>query len=333
METKLNYPYLKSYCKNVAEKLVKEKFIQQKSLDGAQILEFSKVRQVNLFVIKVLFQKWKDEMNRLRSPYFNYNHPEVKDALKLLMNTLSRHISVEKGDFENLLEEALLLTILLIFSPYDYYRLELAEGKRVNDLKETTKFVKINQNILNSLIRELESRKVETISGSEGVEVLNQVIEHTNEQPEDFETYHLEINQWEFLDLDKLYSNQPETIVAGKKYTEQEEAVKPTQIPDFKPTLNDKFVREDKPTLADNFQRQKIENIRKYISINQRFMFVNELFGGSNEEYNMALDQLEALGSYDAAVNFLQNQYVPRYSWDLETEEVQEFFLILQKRY
>jgi hypothetical protein len=97
-----------------------------------------------------------------------------------------------------------------------------------------------------------------------------------------------------------------------------------------KSILNDILSHEQGETLADQHQKSRIQDIRKSLSINQRFMFINSLFNGDEQAFDRTLDHLETIENEDDAMSFLNHKFS---NWDLATEEVQEFMLLIQRRY
>ncbi|TGE17004.1 hypothetical protein [Hymenobacter elongatus] len=77
------------------------------TLDGPAVLRFTPIRQVNLFVVQQLLAQWTAEMARLRSPYFDFEAPDVRQALTQFMNALSRRIKLSRAAFEPLLAQAI----------------------------------------------------------------------------------------------------------------------------------------------------------------------------------------------------------------------------------
>jgi hypothetical protein len=80
-------------------------------------------------------------------------------------------------------------------------------------------------------------------------------------------------------------------------------------------------------------QSRKIDNISRNITINQRFMFIKELFKGNPEEFNEAVERLENCRSYDEAYDLLSQSYIQKNQWNMETEEVSEFLSLVSKRF
>ena len=100
-----------------------------------------------------------------------------------------------------------------------------------------------------------------------------------------------------------------------------------------RPSLNDRFSdgQASKPTLSDKLK--KGGSIRNHISLNQRFMFVKELFGGDGQMFNQALDELDRKASLAEADHYIQRDIAGKYGWPVESEAVLEFQSVLEKRF
>jgi hypothetical protein len=109
------------YAKELATKICEENYNDTDSLDGNQILSATSVHQVNLLVIRSLYNRWQEETRRLQSPYFDFTHPEVQDALSEFMNILSQFIAVRQKEFEPLLVGAIVDTLQLGMKPSEYF--------------------------------------------------------------------------------------------------------------------------------------------------------------------------------------------------------------------
>src|SRR6185312_14337632 len=120
MEYKLNLDGLEKYSSAFAEKACSRFFSSSPVITGGQILKFTPSEQVNFFILQEIFEKWKQEINHLQSPYFDYEHPEVKEALKTFVNKLSNFITVKQTDFSPLVQKACYNAIWFSFLPSDF---------------------------------------------------------------------------------------------------------------------------------------------------------------------------------------------------------------------
>ena len=334
MENNLNNKGIENYCNKFCEVVTAQHFNNNQTISGKEILELQEIRQINLFVIKYLLSEWTKEVTKLKSPYFNYDAPEAKTALKEFMNVLSRHISVEKEYFIPLLRQATRDTLLLIFSPYDYYMHLIHDPERqelsLKELKRMSKYVKINNNLLQGLIGKIEERGYQRISEEEAGKLLNEVFQNIQESPADTDEYIEIFSRILPLTESTIYGESSKTneVVQPQNSAPKERPV--NQMAEHSvSTINDKHSAEQKPTIADSHRNQKIESIRKHISINQRFMFVNTLFYGDEETYNRAIDYLDNCEDKRSASLYLTSEYP---EWDQESEEVGEFMELIEKR-
>lgn len=335
METNINYQYIYQYSQDFAQKVSDRFFSNKTTIDGREMLNLTPVTQINLFTIKIIFQQWKDEMNRLKSPYFNYQAPEVRKVMREFMNVLSRNISVDQENFTPLLAKAVQDAILLIFSPYDFYRQEFSRKSNINsnELKEVAKYIKVNSNLMDAFIQQIAAGDKEIVTKEEGMRMLDDILANTSALPEDFEPFRQQFSEIETLKTDKIYQ-QTNAEEANRK-TQEIKFVKADKEEKMEApaTINDRFTSQQKASLAEVLQKRKIDNIKSHISINQRFMFINELFGGDINIYNSALEKVDNCQSMNEALDYLQQNYVQQHQWDMESEEVAEFMDVLAKKY
>jgi hypothetical protein len=117
MEHKYNQLSIERYSTNLAKHLCDHYFASAQAINGQQLITFSPVKQINLFLIQELLLRWNQEMAQLKSPYFDFENQEVKDALVHFMNILSRKILVRRPHFEPLLSKAITDTLLWVVDP------------------------------------------------------------------------------------------------------------------------------------------------------------------------------------------------------------------------
>lgn len=78
--------------------------------------------------------------------------------------------------------------------------------------------------------------------------------------------------------------------------------------PQRKPSVNDNNVPKAgvaKSTVAERLRRTPIEDLRKAIGLNQKFQFINDLFGGDSTRYNLLIDEVNSASSKDIARELL----------------------------
>lgn len=327
MENNLNRKGISSYAQRFAKKTTSLAFKDNNRISGESILKVSSIKQVNYFVLKNLFEEWQKEASKLKSPYFDYDHISVQEALKDFMNILSKHISIKKTDFFPLLKSAVEEALLLIFSPYDFYTHlndKNPEDFRLQHLKDVSKYVKVNKKLLLELIVHMENKDIESVNTSQFSTLLSETFNSIDEAPEDIGDY-----------LDDFSSIEP--LKEGDIYIEEEEEeIIPTPVKSAQPEekseyliLNDQLAEEQKPNLADIHRAQKISDLKNHLSINQRFMFTNALFEGDESLFSKTIDRIESMSDSKSAERYVMDNFP---NWDIGSEEVAEFMELIDRR-
>jgi hypothetical protein len=178
-ESKLNHEAIEAFAELFTKRACDSFFEGTDTISGKEIVDLTPIKQVNYFVLKILFRKWQKETLRLQSPYFNYKNEDVRKALLSFMNALSQQIKVNRVNFEPLLQQATREAILLIVSPYDFFREELTghESGKLNDkyLKNSSKYIKVNQEVFESYVALFEEKADGELSHDDAVALLDEL--------------------------------------------------------------------------------------------------------------------------------------------------------------
>ena len=352
MDEKISLEAIALYGDSYADKVLKGFFSSKEKITGPEILSLCDIQQVNLFVIRELFKAWKEETRKLKSSYFNYENPEVQEALTNYMSVLSNHISVGQPHFAPLFKKAVSQTLMVVFDPYDFFSIMIT-GKsnklEVGVFKEEIKYLKVNKAPLERMLVKLEEKGVSEIPGNEAFAVLDQILEEVNFTPEDVDDYLAKFSSVIPLDPQRFYvkvetsvheSNavrqqqnhvsvpENKTIVQQSKVVIEE---KRTTIHESKvsaPTINDRMNKVKQPALIDNLH--KISKIKESLSINQKFMFTKVLFFGDFESFSRAIDDIDQLPDMSAALQYLEGYSA---TWDRDSKEFHEFMEMVEKRF
>jgi hypothetical protein len=73
--------------------------------------------------------------------------------------------------------------------------------------------------------------------------------------------------------------------------------------------------------------------LREAISINQRFSFINELFGGENMDYHAAIQHLDSLPTADRARAYVSEDLSQRYDWSRKEEHVNKLLKLIERKF
>lgn len=340
MDIRFEINKIESYSRALAEKLCNEFFSTQEAIRGEQIVKLTPIDQVNLFVVKNLFDKWREESAKLKSPYFNYENQDVKEALQNVLNKLSQNIYIRKEFFKPLLEKGIFDTLFLILKPEGFFSNEFSKKPELlqSEIKEAGKYHKINKAVLDQLILRLERENKSVIKGSDLFGYAEILLKENPLSALEKEKYLEQFSS--LLKLEQAPAVNPTPAVTEPKVIIKEE--KPPVVVSNH-ILNEKFgvdqrtvndqLKQSQSTLAEKMSKSKIENIRGAISLSQKFLFIDSLFKGANAEYEKALSEIDQCQNYEQALNLLNDNYASKYQWDFNKYEVKEFVEIVERKF
>ncbi len=88
-----------------------------------------------------------------------------------------------------------------------------------------------------------------------------------------------------------------------------------------------------KPTLGDKVSQRRINDIKRGIGINERFLYANELFAGDMSAFSQAVEELNHVDSETDANRLLNENLAMKYRWDEENETVLAFKSLVSRRF
>lgn len=151
----------------------------------------------------------------------------------------------------------------------------------------------------------------------------NTIVKEAPEPEFDLSGENVEIKEESHLSIKKDESPKPE-VVESKVEESKPKADKPS-------SLNDLFSSIGNQSIPKSQLTHQPESIRVHISINDKLLFISDLFDGDRDAYNSALDELDKLSSPDEAVDYINDIIAPKYDW-IDKEQIAELFFSIIKR-
>ncbi|MBW7951669.1 MAG: hypothetical protein H3C56_03720 [Chitinophagaceae bacterium] len=106
--------------------------------------------------------------------------------------------------------------------------------------------------------------------------------------------------------------------------------LKDTLSAEDEPSLNDKL-KEEKTEVATLLNGSPIKDLKRAIGINDRYVFINELFRGDEVMYERSIKTINAFSIFAEAEYWIQRELKVKLGWE-ETNEIVENFNQLVKR-
>jgi hypothetical protein len=130
--------------------------------------------------------------------------------------------------------------------------------------------------------------------------------------------------------------NEEETLPLSSKSETQttHNIIENETIDDKKITLNQFLSNQNNAqNISSRLSNMATADLKSAISLNDKMIFIKELFNGYNLAYSEALEILNRFDSFESADNFLQKNYALKNKWVDKQEVVDRFYEVLNRRY
>jgi hypothetical protein len=98
------------------------------------------------------------------------------------------------------------------------------------------------------------------------------------------------------------------------------------------PSLND-TLRQSKADLVEVLKETPIKDLRKAIGINDRFVFINDLFRGDEAMYERSIKTINSFNIYPEAEYWISRELKIKLGWDNELPVVAQFDQLVKRRF
>lgn len=100
-----------------------------------------------------------------------------------------------------------------------------------------------------------------------------------------------------------------------------------------KPSINDLIGQKSSTKRVNDAAVGVVKDLKAAISLNDKLLYIKDLFNGYNLAYAEAIDLANKMTSFDAADNFFQKNYAEKNAWADKQQTVDKFYLLLNKRF
>lgn len=103
-------------------------------------------------------------------------------------------------------------------------------------------------------------------------------------------------------------------------------------VADSGASLNDKL-KQSKIDLGDTLTEAPVRDLKKAIGINDRFLFINELFRGDESMYERSIKTINSFSILPEAEYWMQRELKVKLGWSDANETVQQFTQLIKRRF
>lgn len=89
----------------------------------------------------------------------------------------------------------------------------------------------------------------------------------------------------------------------------------------------------DKDLILTHLKLKPIQDLKSGIGLNEKFLFIRELFENDHQAYAQAVDALNSRENIEDAEAYIAKELLPRYGWELEKEALLNFLHLVLRRF
>jgi hypothetical protein len=97
-------------------------------------------------------------------------------------------------------------------------------------------------------------------------------------------------------------------------------------------SLNDKL-RQGKTELVEVLKETPVKDLRKAVGINDRFLFINELFRGDEAMYERSIKTINSFNIFPEAEYWINRELKVKLGWSNDNKSVQHFDQLIKRRF
>lgn len=128
--------------------------------------------------------------------------------------------------------------------------------------------------------------------------------------------------------LDMLFDPMMEIPTLSHQPKEKEWNVTPENTE----SLNDRL-KEKKTELMEKLKDSPVKDLRKAVGINDRFVFINDLFRGDESMYERSIKTINSFSIYAEAEYWITRELKVKLGWDKNSPVVQHFDQLVKRRF
>jgi hypothetical protein len=281
----------------------------------------------------------------------------IKEEIKIIIETLGEQYAVinqRSGRIPQIELDIVMANIRKLYERlYDLNKLNSPGSKTVSE--EVLEFLPEKETETKEKTEDqpvIETKEIEIAFAEKEIipeEIKEKIVEKS--APEVIQDKTKEI-LFDLTDIQK--EEDMASIVSEEKIELPEEEIKPAKrgkkdSTDLfslteKETLADKFketqksmhdkIANEKPdkTLADKIGKSTIVSLKTAIGINDKFLFINELFKGDIQEYNKTIDKLNSYAKLEECTGFL-DELKGKFNWSEKPDAYQKLEELLIRKF
>ena len=208
---------------------------------------------------------------------------------------------------------------------WDFTQISMTEVDEENDIEDDVE--EENDNVYEDDYKEIDVDEVEDEIEDDYEEEIDNFEESNDDiETEDYNIVEEEEEEEEFnipSPITNIYSAQREEDSGIRTYKIVRENA---------PTIIDKLEQNEDISLAARLQRKPVADLISAIGINDKFLFLNDLFGGSMDKYNKSIRSLNSFSTLLGAKTYMSELQI-EFQWDCNSDAYKKLADLIERRF
>jgi len=187
-----------------------------------------------------------------------------------------------------------------------------------------------NRSSQESLLPEAEEVKVNhEVSKTEPVQKQEETLRKEYSTPKPVETVH---QQTAITHNVPLFDMHIDTVVEAPTLIQQQIHKEINELITNKESLNDRL-KQEKKEVAHVLKDSPVKDLRKAIGVNDKFVFISELFRGDEAMYERSIKTINTFHILPEAEYWMNRELKVKLGWNDTSENVQHFYQVVRRRF
>jgi len=103
----------------------------------------------------------------------------------------------------------------------------------------------------------------------------------------------------------------------------------------FNEDYDDLFLFKEATDLSQKLSATPLKDLNKALGLNEKFLYINELFGGDVAKFQAAIKVLNDEKGFDSARSYIESELIETYSWTKKIKKpiAKDFIKLVRRRY
>ena len=316
MSHKVSPETLKNYSEEFCATVLRQAYAYKQVLNGQDLLNLTPIKQINQNIVSRLSVYWNSQIQGFKSPYFDFSNPKIQEAIKQFSAAVSQHITLQQEHLKPWLQEAVDKALL----PFeDVTSLTPELELRLNQFSQILPLVLFNEE--ETAVEEQQEFAESSFSFFDFAETTSTAATETIAQEQVIEPMRDIVQESPDKHINEVIESTPETSLPT--------VTEPIQ---YTSTKRIEFNALAGEMLYSNVNF-RIDSIANNIPLNLRFMFISQLFNGDFNAFKDVVELLDNAGSFDSVKKLIEEQIIPQYNWDINSDAAKEILSLVKRRY